>query len=459
MINRGEKIVVGVSGGADSVCLLFLLCGYRKQAGNDLLAVHINHMIRGEEADRDEAFVKELCGRLNVPLISKRINVPLFSKENGLSEEEAGRTVRYQAFFEAAGDSPSKIAVAHNREDNAETVLLNLARGAGLRGASGMRPVTQHQGYTVIRPLLEISRTEIEGWLKEEGTTWCEDSTNEGEAYSRNTIRHKVLPELERINSRAASHICGTASQLSEIEEYLEKETEKAFEEAASFRDGEVLLFREQLLALDPVIQKRVIYRAIVHAAGRKKDISSGNVEAVRNLLFLQSGRSADLPCGLFALRRYEEIVLSAAKEAEKKEPVVFRKEDAGETEKTVSLPDGSRLIFRKIAVNNGNRAELMEKNIYTKAFDYDKILGVIKVGEKVPGDVIELKTGRKTLKKLFIDEKIPADQRNKIPVLRDEKSVIWAVGSRISERHKITENTKTALTVEIDKGERRRED
>lgn len=453
MIHKGEEIIAGVSGGADSVCLLFLLCQFREELDFSVRAVHVNHMIRGEEADRDQAFVEALCRELRVPLHSEKVDVPLLAKERKLSLEEAGRIVRYQVFSEHCGKKNGKIAVAHNLEDNAETVLLNLVRGSGIRGLSGIRPVGEQNGCTVIRPLLFTGRKEIEAFLSEKGQTFCEDHTNQDTGYSRNAIRHQILPGLQGINGQAAAHITKTAGILGEIEGFLERETEAAFQKTVSFRETEAVLRIPELSALDPVLQKRVVLQAVSLCAGSRKDLSSLHVDAVLNLSENQSGKQVSLPYGLLALRQYQEILIRKDEPRTSMTTFEIRKEELDENGREIILDGGLSLSFRKIAVNNGNRGRLMGKNQYTKAFDYDKIVGVIKVGEKLPGDYIVLKSGRKTLKKLFTDEKIPLEERQRLPVLKDGQGVLWVVGSRSSELQKLSETTTMAVIIETHKG------
>ncbi len=459
LFSEDENLIVGVSGGADSVCLLLCLNEYRKNNPVQLTVLHVNHMIRGEEADRDETYVKELCRKLDLPFVSERTNVPELAKTLGQSEEEAGRNVRYKALCKLAKEKNGCVVVAHHRDDNAETVLLNLVRGSGILGLSGMRLAGEMNGCRIVRPLLPFSREEIEVFLKERGVTWQTDSTNNETGPSRNLLRLNVLPELEKINQKAKEHICEAADQLRGIEELLQKMTGKAMEEC-SFRDGEDLVLRiPELKAQEPVIRKRIVLKTIGSASGSCKDITSDHVEQVLSLLLMQSGKQIRLPYQLVALRRYDEIRIRKEKPETRQEEFTIRKEELGEEEKSILLPDGRRVIFRLTDVTEENRLQLMEKNQYTKAFDYDKILGVIKVGGKVPGDEIFLKGGRKTLKKFFIDEKIPLDEREKISLLKDSESVIWIIGFRISEKHKITDDTKKACIVRIIEGERGHED
>ena len=204
MLQSGDCVIAGVSGGADSVCMLLILHELSESMGFSVRAVHLNHMIRGDEADRDEAFVAELCDRINVPLKSFRRNVPEIAAEEGLSSEEAGRKIRYQLFEEAADDAQKefkrvRIAVAHNRDDLAETVIFNMARGSSLKGLTGIRPVRDD----IIRPILFAGRNEIEDYLAEKGESYCTDSTNLGDDYSRNRIRHVIIPALKELNAGA----------------------------------------------------------------------------------------------------------------------------------------------------------------------------------------------------------------------------------------------------------------
>ncbi len=218
MTDRGDSVLAAVSGGADSVCLLLLLREMAAELGIKVFAFHMNHGIRGAEADRDERFVMELCERLNIPLTVAHEKVEEYAAERGLSGEEAGRILRYHHLGETAEKYQcAKIAVAHHEDDDAETVLLNLFRGSGLAGLSGIRPVREN----IIRPLLCVSRKEIEGYLNEQELSWCEDSTNKENDYTRNKIRNELLPWVtENINSRAAEHIlavvgvCGAGRRI-----------------------------------------------------------------------------------------------------------------------------------------------------------------------------------------------------------------------------------------------------
>ena len=456
-IKEGGTVILGVSGGADSVCLLYLMNEYAQREGFKCIAVHFNHMIRGERADLDEAYVKALCAQMNVRCMVAKANIPELSERAGISEEETGRILRYKAFAKAAKTMNGIIAVAHHRDDNAETILMNLSRGSNMKGLTGMKPVAELEGCIVVRPLLSCSHEEIIEFLKEEGIDFMEDETNQDYAYARNRIRGVVLPELKKVNSKATEHIVRAAEEFEKIEAYLTLKTEEAFAEVVSEEEGNVLIRVEKLMKLEEVIQNRVLYSAIGKATGELKDISQVHVEELADLCTKQSGRKIDLPYDCVAVKQYDYVIIQPEEE-EDEEGDTFVELDISEENlyekinETV-LEDGTTITMLLINVDDENRNVLMEKNEYTKAFDYDKIKRTVILGKKTSGDVIFLKEGSKSLKKFFIDEKIPAEDRKDILVLKDEKSVLWVVGYRIGENFKITENTRRALLVKISGG------
>lgn len=211
MIPENKNIVVGLSGGADSVCLLYVLAALRKKLGLQLCAVHVHHGLRGVEADADEAYVRDICRAWDVPLKAMRIDAALLAKQWGIGCEEAGRRARYEIFEECLqemGGCRGAIAVAHHRDDCAETLLFHMFRGTGLDGMAGIRPVRKTERESmIIRPLLETGKTEIESFLQEKGISWRIDSTNTGEDYTRNRIRNRVLPYAERKFAAEPEHI------------------------------------------------------------------------------------------------------------------------------------------------------------------------------------------------------------------------------------------------------------
>ena len=485
MTDRGDSVLAAVSGGADSVCLLLLLHEMAAELGIKVFAFHMNHGIRGAEADRDEQFVMELCERLNIPLTVAHEKVEEYAAERGLSGEEAGRILRYHHLGETAEKYQcAKIAVAHHEDDDAETVLLNLFRGSGLAGLSGIRPVREN----IIRPLLCVSRKEIEGYLNEQELSWCEDSTNKENDYTRNKIRNELLPWVtENINSRAAEHILAVSEFAAQADAYFEMEAEKILEESCSKRreegkqpnsknageadgkesgTGQSSKVAENEMKMctkintdifDPqpeILKTYIVRRMILNAAGKAKDITERHIRSVMDLSGPGGGHTVDLPYGLKAVRGYETLGIVQMSESDQKQErkPVFENKINLETDMDEILDLGGTHI-RLHAVHRKKEPEI-PKNQYTKWFDYDKIKGTLSLRHRQPGDYLTLPSGgRKTLKSWMIDEKIPRQEREEIWLLAEEKHILWIVGHRISAYYKITEQTKTILEVEFNGG------
>lgn len=457
LLSNGDGIVVGVSGGADSVCLLLILAELRKRFSLQLVAVHVHHGIRGEEADGDADFVKNLANKLDIDFIVKQKDVPIIAKTRGLSEEEAGRIVRYEIFDEVKKQYGfDKIAVAHNKNDCAETVLFQLFRGSGLTGISGISVKRE----TIIRPLLCCTREEIEKFLEESGQRFRTDRTNLLEDYSRNKIRLRVLPYVTKeINDRAIEHIVSTANMVSEAQSFIEKNVQIMYDKIVSIENGIYSIKVDELNQLDTIIQKGVIYQTITTIAKRKKDIEQKHIELVIDLTKKEVGKEINLPFGIVASRTYDKILICNKKEQkkEKKEPqeIEFSKKELSKNElpikKTYQFEEKKYQISLEL-IENIDRVAEIPKNHCTKWFDYDRINNIILLRHRKSGDYLEinLSGGRKKLKDYFIDKKIPRTVRDDVWLLADGNHIIWILGDRISECYKVTEMTKNILKVSI---------
>ena len=439
MLESGDAVVVGVSGGADSVCLLTVLCDLREMYKLTISAVHVNHMIRGEEADRDEASVRNLCQRYDVPLTVIKKDVPSYAHETGMSEEEAGRDIRYKAFQEEAAHlgGAAKIAVAHNRDDLAETVLFNMVRGSSVAGLAGIKPVRDN----IIRPLLGTSRMEIESFLAERKITYVTDSTNLETDYSRNRIRQIVLPELKNINTEAVEHIAKIAEDAAAMSDRTEDRAKCVVDYSAD--ENRALIGVEALSSLDDITAGEAVLRAVHAVCGRRKDITRRHVESVLGLTELKSGAGVDLPYGIRVRRNYGEIVFEI--------PVKCTAEGDRDSEE-VHLT--GRIETKVYDYKPGME---ISKKTYTKMFDYDKIKGVLGLRLPRPEDTIVVNAdgGRKKLAKLFTDMKVDRGLRNSVPVVCDDRDVIWVVGYRISEAYKISDKTQRVIEITYIEGER----
>lgn len=439
LVKKGNSVVLGVSGGADSICMLKLLSDLQKRLGISLYVLHINHMIRGEEADQDAAFVKKICTKFKVPHRVINVDVPALAEREGLSEEEAGRYVRYDEFSKYAYEvSATKIAVAHNSNDNAETVLMNLARGTGIKGLGGIPPKREMEDANgnvveVIRPILCLSRKEIEDYLKENEIEYRNDSTNDSTDYTRNKIRLEIMPLLENINDNAMQNITNASNELADTSDYIEKDVDEAYEEFVTEEDGKLLLSDESF-AIDPIVLTGVIRKMIENIAGKLKDITRIHVGDVVSLSEKQVGKKIDLPYSIVAEREYEGISMfsesnETGSETKNKEVIISFEED-----------DFDRTSIEELK--------------YTKWLDYDKIDDVV-VRTRQKGDyiVIDKDGATKKLKKYFIDEKIPRRERDEVLLVADGNHILWVVGYRISEDVKVTSSTKKVVKLEY-KGE-----
>lgn len=444
MLSHGDKVVVGVSGGADSVCLLTWLSAVRGIVGLDIIGVHVHHGIRGEEADRDMQFTRELCDKLGVELIVRKYDVPSYARENRLSEEEAGRKLRYEAFREVLSERQfNRIAVAHHSEDSAETILFNMIRGSRAAGLSGILPVNG----AVIRPLMCLTRAEIEQYLNECGTGWCNDSTNASEEYSRNRIRETIIPAMQMINSRAIEHILDTGEFIGELYDYLAKNVEELYTGAVQVKEDCVVISTEILKAACRLERLEVVKKAIYELAGSLKDITAVHIEAAEALIHKQSGRRLDLPCNIVVSREYSIMRMQYRKAAETEE--IFEKIDIDITKAgKYELPYGEGVLcVQPVSEENAvfeEKSFNFDENICTKFMDCDKIEDILTVRTRRNGDYLLVNHGqfRKKLKEYFIDNKIPAGERDKKLLLADGSHVLWVLGYRMSDGGKLSADT-----------------
>lgn len=465
LIEKGDCVLTGVSGGADSVCLLLLLCKLKESFPFSLQVVHVEHGIRGNESESDALFVKTLCDDLKLPLHLYHVDAPRFAKEQKIGVEEAARCLRYDCYEKAAEEIEGteeekvKIALAHHADDNAETVLFQMVRGSGIDGLCGMQPKRKlKNGMEVIRPLLCVTRAEIEQYLKETGQSYCLDSTNTDETYSRNRIRRSVLPVLKEVNAQAVAHINQSAAFLREVGDYLQQQVALQAEHILVETERGICVQAESFFLLPPIIRKELLHLALTRAAGVAKDISAEHVRLLEELFSLQVGRSISLPYQVIARRVYEGVLLNRTEKKEEDE--TFFKEIEQEKMQEL-LAAGSCLMevpggsFHFSLLEEKTQEREILKKTYTKYLDYGKMKGSLQVRTRRPGDylVIDDAGHKKSLKEYFVNEKIPAEQRDKMLLLTIEEKVLWVVGGRISADVKISDRTEQILKVQITGG------
>lgn len=444
MIKEQDRVMVGISGGADSVCLLFVLKKYQQELPFFLEAVHIEHGIRGKESLEDAAFVENLCRQWQIPLHLYSYDVPALAKEWKVSMEEAARKARYEAFQRAAEEAQGTVtAVAHNQNDQAETLLFHLARGSGLKGLSGMQPVREG----LIRPLLCLSREEIEGLLAKEGISYRTDSTNLQREYTRNKLRLEILPEFTReINAKSALHMAQAAEHIRKAQAYLEKQAGELAKKYTIQQNGACLVDRGALCREEEIMQEYVLRLCLERLSEGLKDLGAVHLEALRSLLEAQSGRGVDLPGGLRG--ENDQKWLRIYKKTQEPEPAFLNEPLL--IPGLVHVP-GYIVQTELLEVLPGKKQNIPEKT-YTKCFDYDKMKHTVRLRNRQAGDylVINAAGGRKKLKDYLIAEKIPKRERSQMLLLADGQEIVWAVGRRISETYKVTEHTKKILKIQI---------
>ncbi len=479
MLRTGDTVIAAVSGGADSMCMLFCLSELSKELSLSVHVLHVNHGIRGEEADRDEAFVKEFCSRNNIPFSSFHADVPAVAEKEGKTLEEAGREVRYNALFEAArANSAAAVALAHNQNDRAETVLLNLLRGSGINGSVGIHPVSYRNGIKLIRPLLATSRARIEEILAEAGITYITDSTNLSDDHTRNRLRSHVFPLLsEQINPRSIEHICSFAKDMAEASDFIASASKAALKEAldkgnariisgpatqgvrytgstdkvsggeidsettASVR--EISINAEYLRSLHPAVATGVIRILVSKLTSSLKDISRVHITMITDLADAGTSRIVSLPYGLTAQRTRDDILITINDGQTEKAPAeAFFSTRIYEGEE---LKTALALIERDISDASSN------KNC-TKWFDYDNICGKLQFRYPQPRDTITVLMGEnirhKEAAKVFREAGITALQASKIPVAACGSDVIWIPGIRRCDSLRVTPETKRILEI-----------
>lgn len=445
MIKPEDTIVAGISGGPDSLCMLLLLCRLRKEIPFRLMVVHINHGIRPEGA-KDAAYVESLCAEFQLPFFLAEEDVRGMAVREGISEEEAGRNVRYLAFRDVlqreAGGS-GKIAVAHNANDRAETMLFHLFRGTGLVGLGSIRPVREE----IIRPILCLSREEIELFLTDEGRAGCLDETNLQDDYTRNKIRHHILNYASaQVCSNAVGNMWDTADRIMEAAEYILEKTKECYAYCLCSDQREIILDAQRLNEQEAFLQKQILLYTLERLICHRKDITAVHVEDCLRLLKGSGGRTIMLPDGCMVMREYEYLTFTKKEWlAEKKtgrECILLNPEE------TVEIPGLGKISATVFAYEKSLN---IPRKTYTKWFDYDKISKIPVFRTRKTGDYLTINPDmmKKTLNRYMIDEKISKYSRDDLYVLADESHIIWVPGYRISQYYKVTDQTKKILQVQ----------
>ncbi len=426
LLSKGDRIVLGVSGGADSVALFLTLYELKEFYEFELFVVHVNHGLR-EEAYAEAEYVKKICEDRNIQFFLFNIDVTDISKENAIGIEEAGRKARYEAFYEVLKKTGSnKIAVAHNSNDRAETLLFNLARGTGIKGLASI----PEQRGEIVRPLLCVKRDEIESFLKETDIRYCTDSSNLENDYTRNRIRNIILPSLvKEVNENSVAHIAETAAQLTELFAYADQTVKKIFEEIVLENTSDRIVFsKDAMNGREAFIQKQLIKEAIDRLVPGNRDITHRHINSVVELLSKSGTKKINLPYSLVAEVSYETISL---------------------------CKEGIEEKFRyqmKTSIEDYYKGYDYGNDTYSKCFDYGKLTKEPVLRTRQAGDYIIINDagGKKKLKDYMIDNKIPVPTRDYVPIVAVGSEVLWVVGYRMSEAYKLSDNTESVIRITV---------
>jgi len=438
LIRSEDTLVVALSGGADSTALLDLLT--RLQGYNlRLIATHLNHSLRGDESDADEEFCRLMAERYAIPFEARRIDIRKMAGENRLNLEDAGRRSRIAFFDEiCAKYDAAAVALAHHADDQAETVLMHLLRGSGMTGLSGMA-YRNEKGY--VRPLLDITRFEIEQYLCGRSIVWRDDASNSDTVYLRNRIRRHLLPQLEEYNPDIRSTLAATASIIGGDEALLEELTEQAFIESCQAGEGRVVCAVDRLHRLAPALLRRVLRLAFKKLTGTLEGVSMPHIVAISALIGSNRPNSRlSLPQGITVVREYDTLRFSRSSTA-----VIYENFELPITEPgNYLLHNGGSLTVDK----NSSTADL--KDPYSVCLDLNKLPFPWLVRTFRPGDRMTPfgMTGRKKVKDIFIDRKIPLSERRLIPILFCGADLVWIAGVFASESSRI--DTPSAAMVQV---------
>ncbi|MFA5309206.1 MAG: tRNA lysidine(34) synthetase TilS [Dehalococcoidales bacterium] len=448
----GQTLVVAVSGGPDSVCLLHILAALREELGITLHIAHLNHQLRGKDSVADAAYVAGLAKRLDIPATIASRDVRAYRAQHRLTLEEAAREVRYAFLGEVAANiGAAGIAVGHTADDHIETILMHLLRGSGGRGLRGLLPVSRRQvsGYnlTVIRPLLELSRPDTVAYCRKHRLQPRADKSNFLTQPFRNRVRHKLLPELRKYNLRIREALLRLARATAEDMDFIEGEARRHWIQVVTAMPDSVVMDKKALLALPPALQRQLLRSAIEALLGNLKDIEAVHIENIIAGLHKPAGKVIGLPFGLSFTVEYDRYVLAADAAALCPFPPL-------EGEITLKVPGRTSFSGWDITADviPPQEAEVSGNDDFTACLDFARVGSPLTVRRRLPGDRFQ-PLGLAQPKKLnvfMIDARIPRSWRRRVPVVCGGGRMLWVVGCRIDERARVRPDTEKVLRLEF---------
>ena len=443
MVAAGDLVLVAISGGPDSTALLHALKQLETDLSVRLRAAHVHHGIRGREADLDAQAAEGLARDLGVRFSLEKVDALAHAQRKGLSLETAAREVRYAALEATARRCRAqRIATGHTMDDQAETVLLNLLRGTGPRGLAGIPPVRGR----IIRPLLWVTRREVAAYCKAHALAHRLDRSNLDLAHTRNRIRHRIIPALERIQPAVAPHLAALADIMRDEDEFMSEQAEAAFRQVAEVSKQQVSLRLGAFSALASALQPRVMRMAIGRVKGDERDLDLERVgAAVRLALSGRTGAVVGLPGGIYARRGYEEVAIGHAVPAGKPLRQQWELPVPGEAH----IPELGVRLIAQVTKSKQLPSDLDVAVVDAGALRYPLVVRTRRRGDRFQpsGMRAEVK-----LQDFFVNRKVPRERRDRIPLVLSGDQVVWVVGHRVSDRAKVTGDTRRKLRLEAKK-------
>jgi tRNA(Ile)-lysidine synthase len=451
LLSANERLVVAVSGGADSVCLLHILVRLKERLKIKLHIAHLNHQLRGAESDADADYVADLARNLGIPATIERRDVNGYQKRERLSPEEAAREVRYRFLAEVAGATGAQaVAAGHTRDDHIETILMHLIRGAGTRGMRGLQPSTgwpsKTGGLIVIRPLLEVSHQETEDYCRQHRLTPRLDASNLSLSPLRNRIRQQLMPLLQGYNPGIAEALLRTGRIAGDDIDFLDRETARLWNKIARQEGEAIILDRPKLDRLPSTLKRYLLRTGAEKLLGSAKDIEMRHIEEMMALLGKPAGKRLNLPGGLTFATGYDEYILTLDLAGLSPLP-----ELEGETK--LKIPGQTEFSGWRVGAAIIEPEEITEKDDFTAYFDLAKTGDRLTVRGRRRGDRFQ-PLGLPQPKKLgefMIDSRIPQAWRQYIPIVCSPEQIVWLVGWRIDERVKVSQKTKQVLCLKFE--------
>ncbi len=454
LVSPGEKVLVAVSGGADSVCLLYVLEGLKQELGIDLHIAHMNHRLRGRDAEADARYVAGLAKRLGILATVESRDVKVYQEQHRLSLEEAAREVRYDFLSSVAKEAGArKVAVGHTADDHIETLLMHLIRGSGMNGLRGLKPATNLKvsggSLTVIRPLLCLSRQEAVAYCRARGLKPHLDISNLSVEPLRNKVRHNLIPELKKYNSQISQALLRLSRTSADDLDFIDAEARRLMNSVLKVSKDSVVIEKKSFLVLYPALQRRLLRLSIESLLGSLKDIEAGHIEDIIEALDKPAGRAIGLPFGLCFTIEYDRYVLAPESISLCPLPVL-----AGEKE--LKIPGRTKFCGWEIDVAMVTPSQFKkeggEANDFSACFDFASVGRKLTVRHRLPGDRFQ-PLGMAQPKKLnvfMIGARIPRKWRPRVPIICSGDDILWVVGYRIDEHCKVRPDTDKVLRLEF---------